>query len=77
MSSSSAATPFQMIDSERISLVAGTIEPEEDRALDDESGAEPIVELAPEDYVELPSGPPPFVPSRRRTVPVLFVSRAA
>ena len=66
-----------MIDSERISLVVGTIGDDEATALEDDGGAEPIVELAPEDYIELPSGPPPFVPSRRRTVPVLFVSRDA
>lgn len=67
MSNNRAEASPWMIDSERISLVEGTIESEAERAGDEEA----IVELAPDECTELPSSPPPLLPSRRRTVPVI------
>jgi hypothetical protein len=67
MSNNRAEASLWMIDSERICLAQGTIESEAERAGEEEA----IVELAPDECVELPSAPPPLVPSRRRTVPVI------
>lgn len=67
MSNINAEMHAMTINSEQSSIAAGTIgQPGEGDAQE-----HTIVELGPDEYVELPSVPPPLLPSRRRTVPVI------